>query len=208
MKKLLTFVFAALLSLSFAGASLASEQTMTTRDTATSKPSVMKERLVKEVATVTAIDMTTRIVTMKDSKGKIFDIKAGQDVVNLPQVKVGDKVHVDYYQSVAIDVMAPGTAPQGTEGSTVIDRAAPGGKPGGMISDQLTVTGKVDSIDKKNQIVTLKGPQGKTLEIKVEDPRNMENVNVGDDVVLTVTEATAVSVVPAPDKKDEKAKKK
>jgi len=168
----------------------------------------MKERLVKEVATVTAIAMTTRIVTMKDSKGKIFDIKAGQDVVNLPQIKVGDKVHVDYYQSVAIDVMAPGTAPQGTEGSTIIDRAAPGEKPAGMISDQLTVTGKVDNIDKKNQVVTLKGPQGKTLEIKVEDPRNMENVNVGDDVVLTVTEATAVSVVAAPDKKDEKAKKK
>lgn len=200
MKKLLTVIIATLISLSFAGGSFASDQVKVTKEMSKAKPSVMRERLVQESATVEAIDLTTRIVTLKGPKGKIFDIKAGDEVVNLPQVKVGDKVMVDYYQSVAIKVMAPGTAPGGIQESRAIDRAKPGEKPGGVIQEQVTVTGNVESIDENKKFVTLKGPGGKTLDIKVEDPRNLENVKVGDDVVLTVTEAIAVSVVAVPEK--------
>jgi hypothetical protein len=61
----------------------------------------------------------------------------------------------------------------------------------------VTVTGTIEAIDAKKKRVTLKGPEGKTQEIKVKDPKNLKNVKVGDQVVLTYTEALAVSVEPA-----------
>ena len=193
MKKLLTVVVAVLVSLSFAGASLAAEQTLVT-DSSTKKPSVKKERLVTETATVEAIDLDTRVVTLKSSRGMMFDVKAGAEVRNLAQVKVGDRVKTIYYQSVAIEVMAPGQAPGGIQKAVAKDRAKLGEKPAGMIGEQMTVTAKVEAIDKKKSIVTLKGPEGKTLIVKVEQPKNMKNVNVGDEVVITLTEALAISV--------------
>ena len=61
----------------------------------------------------------------------------------------------------------------------------------------MTVTATIEAIDAKKNRVTLKGPEGKTQEIKVKDPKNLKNVKVGDQVVLTYTEALAVSVEPA-----------
>jgi plasmid maintenance system killer protein len=61
----------------------------------------------------------------------------------------------------------------------------------------VTVTATVEAIDAKKNRVTLKGPEGKTQEIKVKDPKNLVNVKVGDQVVLTYTEALAISVEPA-----------
>ena len=50
------------------------------------------------------------------------------------------------------------------------------------------------------QTATLKGPDGKTVTIKAQDPKNLEAVKVGDEVVITYTEALAISVEKAPKK--------
>jgi hypothetical protein len=194
MKKMSTVAVAALISLSIAGVACAKEQVLVTRG-ATEKPSVLKERLVTVKATVTAVDPATRIVTLKGPKGNIFDVKAGDEIRNLAQVKVGDKVKVKYYQSIAVEVMAAGTAPVGAKDGVIAGRSKPGERPAGLIGGQVTVTATVEAIDKKNQTATLKGPEGKTLTVNVEDPRNLVNVKVGDEVVITLTEALAVSVV-------------
>jgi hypothetical protein len=52
----------------------------------------------------------------------------------------------------------------------------------------------VQSIDKNKQTAVLKGPEGNTVKIKVKDPQNLVNVNVGDEVVVTYTRAVAISV--------------
>jgi ASC-1-like (ASCH) protein len=62
---------------------------------------------------------------------------------------------------------------------------------------QVTVTATVETIDKNSQYVTLKGQEGKTVEVKVKDPKNLEGVKVGDEVVITYTEALAISVEKA-----------
>ena len=193
MKKMIVVVAAALFALSFAGMSLADEQVLITKGSA-NKPSIEKEWLVSETATVQGVDLATRIVTLKGPKGKVFDVKAGDEVRNLEQVKVGDQVRAEYYQSVAIEVLTPGQAPGGIQASVELDRAKLGEKPAGIIGRQLTVTAKVEAINKTEMFVTLKGPEGKTLDVKVSDPKNLENVNVGDEVVITMTEAVAISV--------------
>jgi hypothetical protein len=193
MKKVFALAAAALVSLTIAGVSLAADQAPVKKEPA-KKPSIKKEQTISETATVEAIDLSTRVLTLKGSKGNVFDLKAGEEVRNLPQVKVGDQVKVKFYQSLAIDVMAAGKAPGGVQEAVVMDRAKPGEKPAGMIGSQVTVTATVEALDKKKQTVTLKGPEGKTKVVKVANPANLKNVKVGDEVVITLTEAVAISV--------------
>lgn len=156
-------------------------------------PTVMKEMETVMTATVVAIDMERRIVTLKGEDGEVRDVKVGQEAVNLPQVKVGDLVTVKFYESIAVEVIKPGTY-AGTGEKSAIVRAKPGEMPGGMTARQSTMTATVTAIDRQKSAITLKGPEGKLTTVKVQDPTNLEKVKVGDELMITYTEALAFSV--------------
>ena len=69
--------------------------------------------------------------------------------------------------------------------------------PGGAVMTQDTIKAKVTAIGKKKESVTLVGPEGNSVTIKVKDPKKLNGVKVGDDVEITYTQALAVSVEPA-----------
>jgi Cu/Ag efflux protein CusF len=193
MKKLFVLCLVALLSLSFAVVAFAAEKAAP----AETQPSGKKERTVSATATVQAIDLEKRIVTLKGPKGNIFDVTVGEEARNLPQVKVGDLVTVKYYESMAYRLLKPGEATAGTQEAEIISRAKPGAKPGGVVGREVTITATIQAIDKKKQTVTLKGPDGKIVTVKAEKPKNLEKVKVGDEVEITYTEALAISVEKA-----------
>jgi ribosomal protein S17 len=149
---------------------------------------------------VQAVDLEKRTVTLKGEQGNIFDLKVGEQAKNLPQVKVGDLVTVQYYESLAFEVTKPGQA-VAAGATTGVASAKPGEKPAGVAAGQATIVATVEAIDAKNHYVTLKGPDGKAKEIKVKDPKNLVNVKVGDQVAITYTEALAIEVTPAKKKK-------
>ncbi len=154
---------------------------------------VVKEVEAVMTANVVAIDLQKRIVTLKGPEGEIRDIKVGEEAVNLPQVKVGDIVTVKFYESIAVEVIKPGTAVAAGETAAIV-RAKPGEMPGGMAARQVTVTATITAIDKQKTTLTLKGPEGKQNVVKVQDPANLEKVKVGDELMITYTEALAISV--------------
>jgi len=156
-------------------------------------PKVVKEMEAVMTATVVAIDLQTRIVTLKGEDGEVRDIKVGEEAVNLPQVKVGDLVTVKFYESIAVEVIKPGTA-MGAGEKTAVVRAKPGEMPAGMVARQVSVTATITAIDKQKSTMTLKGPEGKLAVVKVQDPANLEKVKVGDELMITYTEALAISV--------------
>ncbi len=196
MKKFLVFVVAVLFGLSISGVVFAGEQAP-----ATEKPlSVKKEKVVSATATVEAIDLQKRVVTLKGPKGNVFDVTVSEQARNLPQVKVGDEVNVKYYESLALRLVKPGEGVAGVQETETLERAKKGEKPGGMAGRQVTLTATITAIDQKKQEVTLKGPEGKTVTVKAEHPENLKKVKVGDEIEITYTEALAISV--------EKAKKK
>jgi len=55
----------------------------------------------------------------------------------------------------------------------------------------------VVAVSAKHRIVTLKGPKGNLVDLKVEDPEQFANIRKGDQVKAVYTEALAISVDPA-----------
>jgi len=119
---------------------------------------------------------------------------AGDEVRNLPQVKVGDQVTVTYYESLAYEVKRPGTAVPGAEVAEGLGRAKLGEKPAGAAGRVTTLTATIAGIDKEAKTVTLKTADGETTTIKVRHPEKLDQVSVGDLVEITYTEAFAISV--------------
>jgi Cu/Ag efflux protein CusF len=165
----------------------------------TQKPKVVKENVVTKTATVQAIDMKTRKVTLKDKDDNVVDLIVDERAKNLAQVKVGDQVVAKYYESVVVQLENPDT-PTGVTTSETSTEAKLGEKPSGTQSKQVTVVATIEAIDPNKTFIVLKGPEGKSQKFQVQDPKNLEQVKVGDQLSITYTLALAISV--------EKAKKK
>ena len=158
-------------------------------------PDLGEEDMLILTAPVQAVDQEKRTVTLKGAGGKLITFKAGEEVKNFAQIKVGDLVVVQYYESIAIQVKKPGEAKPGVTGVEVTARAKPGEKPAGMVAEQVTVTATVEAIAADKKSVALKGPEGNSVPVKVKNPKYLENVKVGDEVVVTYTEALVINVV-------------
>jgi hypothetical protein len=208
-KRIVTILAVSLMAIAFEGAAIAEEKApaapaVTDKAPAAKKKrkrtAVKKEQTTTVTATVQALDLEKRIVTLKGPKGNIFDLKVGPQAKNLKQIQIGDEVVITYYESVAYRLLKPGEAPVPTTETEVVDTAKQGAKPAGVIGVQTTLTATIEALDMNNRTATLKGPDGKTVTIKAQDPKNLEAVKVGDEVVITYTEALAISVEKAPKK--------
>jgi Cu/Ag efflux protein CusF len=163
---------------------------------ATSKelPKYTDSQTVTATAVVQAIDQNTREVTLKGEDGRVFTFIAGDQVKNLSQVRVGDTVKVAYTESIAIEVRrVDGGTPDLTVAATGAS-AAPGEKPAGNVARTVTASAAIVAIDRTTNRVTLRGPSGNDRVVQVKDPKNLDNVQVGDMVYATYTESLGVSV--------------
>lgn len=198
MKRGIVYVVVVLFSLLLVAGAMAQEKKAGESSSAATSPKkakteVKRENVVTLTGTVEAVDLANRVVTIKGSKGRTVDLRVGEEAKNLGQVKVGDKVVAKYYESIAFRLKKPGEA-EGVTAEQAVGAAKPGELPAAVIANQVTVTATVEDISPKKTYVTLKGPGGKTVDVKVRDPKNLEKVKVGDQVVITYTEAFAIAL--------------
>ncbi|HET7525097.1 MAG TPA: hypothetical protein VFK10_04070 [Burkholderiaceae bacterium] len=151
---------------------------------------------VKLTATVEAIDVAKREITLKGPRGNVVAMSVDPEVRNLDKVKVGDQVVVRYLESLSLTLKKDGKELRGATESTDGARAPAGARPGAVAARQVEVTADVIAVDPKTQTVTLKGPQ-RTVDLKVPDPGQFKLVKVGDQVQAVYTEALALGVEPA-----------
>ena len=201
MKRIMIGVLAGMLLLPIATGGWAAEPAGKSPAMKAEPPSWQTATMVEETATVEAVDQATRMVTLKGPKGNSVTFKAGDQVRNLAQVKVGDEVKFAYYESLAVRVLKTGEAFPTASESTAVARAQKGEKPAGVVGKEVTANATITAIDKAAKTATLKGEDGKSVTVTPRDPKNLEKVKVGDRLVITYTEAVAVSVEKAEKKK-------
>ena len=190
MKKIFTGVLAGMLLLPIATGGWAA-------DPPSWKTSIQGE----QTATVEAIDQSTRMVTLKGPKGNTVTFKAGDEVRNLAQVKVGDEVKFASYESVAVRVLKKGEAFPAASETEAMARAKKGEMPAGVIGKEMTANVTITAIDMAAKTATLKKEDGKFVTVTPLRPEKLKEVKVGDRLVLTYTEAVAVKVEKSEKKK-------
>ena len=161
---------------------------------AADKPSIYTSETVVLTALVEAINHETREVTLRGPEGNSVSFVASEDARNLGQVQVGDIVNAEYVQSLSVEVFANDGTEAGAGQLLAAGRSELGEMPAGMVVDSTVVTATVEEINIEDNTFKLKGPDGEIKEYVARDPENLKKAEVGDLVVITYTEALALSV--------------
>ena len=143
-------------------------------------------------ATVTAIDTAKRDVTLVTPGGTKSVYRAGPEVVNFAQIRVGDQVKATVTEEVAIFI-GSGAPPSGMA-ATGVALAPVGAKPGGVIVDTTQVTVKVTAVNANSRKVTFQLPDGTSKTVKVGKQVDLSSVRIGDNVTVQVSEGLAITV--------------
>jgi len=150
---------------------------------------------IEVTANITAIDKAARMVTLKGPK-RTVEIVAGDEVKNFDQLKVGDNVTVKFVEALTLELKKTTVKPD-IKADVAAVRATPGAKPGGAVGRQITIIAEVVMVDPENSIIALKGPQGRVVELPVQNKDQFKVVKKGDQVEVVYTEAVALAVTPA-----------
>ncbi|MFM4704015.1 hypothetical protein [Aeromonas bivalvium] len=152
---------------------------------------------VKAEATVTAIDMASRKVSLTNAEGKAFDLVAGDGVTNLEQLKVGDMVTLRYLQMLDLELLKGSAGVRKRLVEVDGSKAAAGAQPGAEAGMQVTIYADVIDVDKAQQTIRVKGVD-KTLTLKVNDPAQFALIAKGDQIKAVQTTAIAIGIEPKP----------
>ena len=154
-----------------------------------------QSRLTHTTATITAIDHSDRTVTLKNEEGAEDTISVPSDVKVFDKLKVGEKVDIDYYQSLAVSMAPSGSKPSMSERR---GRAVDMG--GGVRGREVMLTAEVVNVDPSANTVTFKGPKGNLRTVHVSNPTLQEklpSLKPGQVVQFDYTQATAATIRPS-----------
>ncbi len=154
-----------------------------------------RSQLIHSSASVESIDRTDRSVLLKTSDGTENWIHVPESVQAFDSLKVGDKVNVDYYQSLAVSM-----APSGTKPSMTTSQAGAVDLGAGIQSREFKLSAKVVGVDTDANTVTFKGPKGRAMTVTVENAAlraKLPTLKPGQVVQFDYTEAVAADIRPA-----------
>ena len=169
----------------------------TSRDSASDMPAVMVGAGAAGMATVEAVDMASREVTLRLADGKLMTFIAGEEVRNLAQVVVGDRVIVQYNVGMIMALSPSDSKVRSRVDRVEAGRAEPGQKPAGMVRKTVEATATIVAVDQQARTVTLQGAL-RTVTLPVADDIDLSKLKVGDMVDAVYQESLAISVQPAP----------
>lgn len=150
---------------------------------------------LEAVVTVVDVDREARSVLVRGPAGNemVFDVPP--EAQNLDQVHPGSKFKVQYLQAVAVSI-AKGGNPTGSS-SRSVQMAPKGDVPGGVISTVRQISGSVETLDLDSRLVSLRGPQGRTLVFTVDEAiKDLDTVKVGDVISVEYAESVAMRMLP------------
>jgi len=186
------YICCALLCLGIAMPALAQENPSTTRAKLIAEDAV----LMSVTATVEAIDLNKREVTLKGPLGNVFTLSVDKKVKRLKEVKVGDAVTADYYVSFAAELRKP-TAEEEKNPMVIVEaggRSSPETSPAGGGVRWVKAVTTIEGLDRPTRTITVKGPLGRYVTARVADPSLLTQTRIGETIVVTYTEALAISL--------------
>jgi len=161
---------------------------------AADKPGIELGEVVVVTGTLVAIDRADRSVAVLGPEGNVLVLEVGEAAKNFDQIELGDQVKLEFYEAVAIYVSTEGKPPE--EAVAVVAATAPKGqKPAGEVTEVTDVSATIRAIDTANRTLTLLGPHGNVIPLKVDrSVKAFDQLKVGDSIHVRYTEAVAISV--------------
>lgn len=158
------------------------------------KPGVVVTDVMEMRAVVESIDTAKRIVTLKNPQGRSFSLKADKAVKNFQHLKRGDRVRVDFVESIAVSVRRSDASPNAVE-TRLVSVAPKGAKPAILLAETVQMAAVVEAVDLKAHALAIQERKGSRKTVAVDRSfKKLNQFRKGDDVILRMTEALAIRI--------------
>ena len=145
---------------------------------------------------VIAVDMETREVVVRGPAGNFVTLTARADGVDLSKIAVGDTIVADYVASIEAEVRAPTAEEQanpwvvmGEMGRTEDDAELTAAGAARLVRAVCTI----EAMDRNGNVV-IKDSRGRMHTVGGVEMVKLDNVRLGDTVVVLFTEALVLSL--------------
>ena len=169
------------------------------------KDSAMAVQEAEAVVTVTKVDKEARTVTFRGPRGNLGTLDVPKESQNFDQVKVGQQYKMKYVEAVAVEIRKGGQPSASTAQEVKLNPK--GAKPGGVVVRTVQLAGVVDAIDYNERYISVRGPKGNVVPLKVAQDVDLKQIAAGDRITVTHTAALAQEMVAAAPAKKAPAKK-
>jgi hypothetical protein len=146
---------------------------------------------------IVSVDQEKKLITLEGPNGKRISLHANNPY-NLAAAKAGESFVAKFYEITTFQKLMPGQQPPAPSLTAGFASAEAGQAPGAMLGAHLRFTVKIDAINKTDGTISVEGPDGVVETVKAANPENLDKVQVGDRVVVTLTDAVVLSLAKEP----------
>jgi hypothetical protein len=147
-------------------------------------------------ARVAGVDPQDRVLWVQGPGGNVVVMEVSKAVENFKQIKLDDALTVEYYEAVALYIGGKGEVPEADAGE-VLAKAPKGMEPGGTLVEETHVAAVIEAIDAAKRTLSLKGPEGNVIPLKVgKSVAGFDKLQVGDAINVSYAKAFAIAVTP------------
>ena len=164
---------------------------------ATAPESVEISSIEEIAATVTAIDQSTRVVSLRGPRGNEMSFQVGPAVQNLAQVEAGDIITLSYEQTFIATRTNEAEMSSQMPVNVGAAVAESGERPGAAVGAMATMTVRVESVGPGGTTATYTQPDGQLQAINIQTEEGQafaRSLRPGEIVRLTQAEAIAIVV--------------
>jgi hypothetical protein len=154
---------------------------------------------IQVAVTVKNVDLEKREITVETPLGETVTLEVDTRIKRLNEVKAGDSIEIEYLRYTVAEFRKP-TAEERAEPLVILEDAAkrpPGVPPGAADAEMVRAVVTIEALNRITQTATVKGPLGRYLTVRVADPKKLEQVRLGETVVVTYADSLVVSLNPS-----------
>src|ERR1700733_10774476 len=156
---------------------------------------IAAETVITVHGKIVAVDPAKKQVTLQGPGSKNIALTVN-NLYNLQSLKAGDRYVAQFTESVSIVGKGPSDKPPVATLAAGLWTAKPGEVPGAAAARQAQLVVVVSAIDQADQRVTLQAPDGSTENIHVTNPVALQGVQIGDRIIITLTQSIAIALAP------------
>ena len=164
------------------------------------------EKTMTATATVQAIDPRTHVMTLRrpdrttftialpPNGDSAFAVVVAPGIDDVERFAKGDEVTLVYRESVVFQVRKPDQSTPGVAHTSDVSYTPNDEKPGGTVTDTVSVRVPIAAIDRAASTVTVRDVSGTLATVSVPDPSTLDAVAVGDVMDIAYTAAITITV--------------
>jgi hypothetical protein len=141
---------------------------------------------------IVSVDQQNKLVTLQAAGGKRLILHVFNQY-SLAAAKPGELFIARFYEIASVGKLVPGQSPSARSLTTGIVNATPDQTTSTPFANQYQFAVTIDAIDKNGKTISIKGLDGVVEVVVVANPQSLDQVHVGEDVVVTLMDVVAIA---------------